>query len=141
MANKNQFVVEIDGIPSFGATKVDGLEAIKHSPSKLMRGNQPNAEYDRGNYEVGVVTVSNAEADVEVRRAVFEWHRNYVKGLDVAKRGARVMAMDAAGSTPITTYELHNCVPTDFKSQGFDATSNDPAFFDFAFQPEDSDIL
>lgn len=141
MATKNRFVVEIDGIPSFGATKVDGLESIKHQPAKLMRGTAPNPSHERGSYEVGAVTVSNAEADTEIRRAVFEWFRSFVKGVDTTKRGARVMAMDDSGTTPLSTYEFQNCTPTDFKSQGFDANSNDPAFFDFAFQPEDSDVF
>jgi phage tail-like protein len=139
--SKNRFVVEINSIPSFSATKVEGLEAIKHTPSKLMQGNRPNAQFDRGTYEVGAVTVTHALADLPTRLAVFNWHRSYVKGEDTSKRGARVMFMDSAGQTPLTTYELRNCVPTDFKSDGFDAASNDPAFFSFAFQPEDTDVF
>jgi phage tail-like protein len=106
-----------------------------------MQGNKPNAQYDRGNYEVGAVTVTHAEADVQTGIEVYNWHRSYVKGEDVTKRGARVIQMDAAGTTPIKTYELQNCVPTDFKSDGFDANSTDPAFFNFGFQPEDVEVL
>jgi phage tail-like protein len=141
MPTKNQFVIEIDGISQLTATKVDGLDSIKHTPSKLMVGNRPNPSHERGNYEVGVINVTHAEGNGVAAGEVHDWFRSFVKGEDTTKRGARVIVMDQDGVTPVSTYEFQNCVPTDFKSDGFDAGSSDPAFFNFAFQPEDSDRL
>ncbi len=138
MPTKNQFVIEIDGISQLTATKVDGMDSIKHTPSKLPLGNRPNPTYGRGNYEVGVINVTHAVGSGIAAGEVHEWFRSYVKGEDVTKRGARVIVMDETGVTPVETHEFQNCVPTDFKSEGFDAGSSDPAFFNFAFQPEDS---
>jgi phage tail-like protein len=137
MSSKNRFLVEIDGIAQISATKVDGLEAIKHTPSKLMVGNRGNAILGRGNHEFGEVTVNVAEAYQQTALEVFEWHRSYAKGENVEPRGARVIQMDDDGSTPIATYELQGCVPTSFKNDGLDAGSNDNSMFTFAFQPED----
>ena len=141
MPTKNQFIVEIDGIPSFSAMKVDGLDVLDHTASELPRGNQPNPELGPGNYKVGEVTVTNPEADVEIGLAVSLWHRNFAKRIDTTKRGARVMVMDDSGSSPIRTYDLHNCVPTKFKGDGMDAASSDPASFSFSFRPEDYDVF
>ena len=141
MPTKNQFVVEIEGIPSFRATKVDGLDVLDHTPSELPRGNQPNDELGPGKYKVGEVKVTVAEADVEIKLAVSAWHRNYVKRTDVTKRGARVIVMDDAGVTPLTTYELHRNTPTKFAGDGLDAGSSEPAYFSFAFRPEDYDVF
>src|SRR5260370_1024761 len=141
MPAKNMFLVEIDGIAQISATKVDGLDAIKHTPSKLDTGNRLNPQYDLGKYEIGIVTVMHAEANGVTAAEVHDWHRSYVKRENLTKRGARVIVLDPDGVTPVTTYEFQNCVPTDFKSDGLDAGSSEPAFFSFAFQPEDSDRL
>lgn len=138
MSTKNRFIVEIDGIAQISATKVDGLEFLKHTPSKLNVGNRANPIHGRGNYEVGEVTVTVAEEFQQTALEVREWHRSYVKGENVAKRGARVIQMSEDGSTPIATDELQNCVPTSFKGDGLDASSSDPAMFTFGFQPEDT---
>ena len=141
MPAKYQFLVEVDGIPQMGASKVDGLDTIKHTPSKLDQGNKPNTEHDRGKYEVGEVTVTHAAGKNEIEKAVHQWVHDYVKGVDVSKRGARVIQMSNDGATPVSTYELLNCVPTSFAHEGFDASSSDTSFFTFKFQPEDSDLL
>jgi len=138
MPNKNQFIVEIDGITRIEATKVDGLEAFKHTPSKLNTGNRNRAIYGPGNYEVGVVTVNHAEAFGQTAREVFEWHRNYHKRIDLGKRNARVIQLDDDGATPAAEYLLTECVPVDYKHDGLDATSSDPGFITFSFQPDDS---
>src|ERR1041385_1448179 len=126
MPNKNSFLVEIDGVTQISASKVDGLEAIKHAPSKLMRGNIPNAEHNRGTYEVGEITVTQAIDDGAVAAEIFEWLRSYVKGEDVTKRGARVIQLDETGATPVKSYECLKCVPTSYAHENFDASSNDP---------------
>jgi len=138
MSTKNRFVVEIEGIDQIRATKVDGLDVIKHTPAKLMIGNRPNPIHGRGNYEVGEVTVSHAEDLGQTAEQVFLWHQNYIKGFDLAKRNARVVEMGEDGVSVVAEYELQNCVPTSFKNDGMDATSSDHAFFTFGFQPEDS---
>ena len=138
MSSKNRFLVEIDGIAQISATKVDGLEMIKHTPSKLNVGNRPHAMHFRGNYEVGEVTVNVAEAFPETSAEVFEWQRSFVKGEDVTRRGARVIQMSEDGATPIATYELQECIPTSFKNDGFDAGSSDPSMLTFGLQPEDA---
>ncbi|HEY6232804.1 MAG TPA: phage tail protein [Pyrinomonadaceae bacterium] len=138
MSTKNRFVVEIDGISKIEATKVDGLDIIKHTPSKLMVGNRPNAILGRGNYEVGEVTVNHAEALGQTSREVWRWYQDYVKGVDVGKRNVRVVHLDEDGVTLLAEYLLTGCVPTSFKNDGMDAGSSDPSFFTFGIQPEDS---
>ena len=137
MPNKNSFLVEIDGITQLTASKVDGLEVIKHTPSKLPRGNRPNVEHSRGTYEVGEVTVTQAIDDGVVAAEVYEWLRSFVQGEDVAKRGARVIQLDESGASPVKSYECLNCVPTSYAHDNLDAGSNDPSYFMFKFQPED----
>jgi phage tail-like protein len=144
MSTKNRFVVEILGVAKCLATKVDGLESIKHTPAKLMVGNRPNAIVKRGNYEVGEVTVSHAEViegDAGAGAELFEKTRAYVKGEDVEPFDARVLLMSEDGATPVKSYELFGCVPTSFQNEGLDAGSNDFAMFSFKFQPEDSLVL
>ena len=138
MGNKNQFVIEVDGIGQLIATKVDGLDVIKHTPSKLMVGNQPNPIHSRGNYEVGEITVQHAEHLGQAAREVYRWHSDYVNGRDVTRRNARVVQMGEDGASVVAEYVFRNCVPTSFKNDGKDAGSSDPDFFTFGFQPESS---
>jgi phage tail-like protein len=139
MGNKNQFLVEIDGVASVNATKVDGLDVIKHTPSKLMIGNRGNPIHGLGNHEVGEVTVTHAEVMGQTGREVWRWHRDYIKRVDLVKRNVRVVQFEEDGATVAQEYELRGCVPTSFKSDGTDANSGDPQFFTFGFQPEDSE--
>jgi phage tail-like protein len=144
MSTKNRFVVEILGVAKCQATKVDGLESIKHTPAKLPVGNRPNVILGRGNYEVGEVTVNHAEiigGDSSTGSQLFELLRAYVKGENVQPFDARVMLMSQDGATPVKSYEFFGCVPTSFKGDGMDAGSNDFAMFTFGFQPEDAVIL
>lgn len=144
MSTKNRFVVEILGVAKCLATKVDGLESIKHTVAKLKVGNRPNDILARGTYEVGEVTVNHAEAignDIGAGAELFEMLRSYAKGERVEPFDARVMVMSEDGATPVKSYEFFGCVPTSFKNDGMDAGSNDHAMFTFAFQPEDALVV
>lgn len=144
MPSKNSFIVEILGITKCQASKVDGLESIKHTPSKLMIGTRRNPILGPGNYEVGEVSVSHAEivgVDGSAGAELFELLRAYAKGENVQPFDARVMVMSDDGATPLKSYEFFGCVPTSFQGDGMDASSNDPAMFSFKFQPEDAIIL
>ena len=135
---KSRFVVEIDGVSSIRASKVAGLEAIKHTPGKLNLGNEPNARLMRGNYEVGEVTVTHASSLNGSGDEFFQWIRNFVRGTAVERRGARVIQFDEDGTTIVDIWELRRCVPTSIKSEDKEAGSNDPDYFTFGLQPEDS---
>jgi len=137
MSTKNRFIVEIDGITQMRATKVDGLDLIKHTPSKLMVGNRSRPIHGRGNDEVGEVTVNHAEALGQTANEVFQWHRNYTRGIDLTKRNARVIQLDDDEVTQLAEYQLTECVPTSYKHDGMDANSSDPGFITFGFQPDD----
>jgi len=137
MSTKNRFVVEIDGVAACQATKVDGLDMLKHTPSKLMVGNRPNPIHNRGNYEVGEVTINHAESLGQTGAELYEWLLQFSKGESVERRNVRVMQMSEDGSTPIASYELVECVPTSFKNDGLDAASTDHGMFTFAVQPDD----
>jgi phage tail-like protein len=139
MSTKNRFLVEIDSIDQIRATKVDGLDFSKHTPSKLMVGNRPNPIHGRGNFEVGEVTVNHAEALGQTARQVFQWHKDYRNGVDLIKRNVRVIQLDDDGQSIIAEYQLTDCVPTSYKHDGMDAGSSDPGFITFGFQPDDSD--
>jgi hypothetical protein len=141
MSTKNRFLVEIMGVTACQATKVDGLEAMKHTPAKLMVGNRPNPILARGNYEVGEVTVNHAESLGLAGAELYEKLRAYAKGEAVQPFDARVMLMSEDGATPIKSYECLGCVPTSFKNDGMDAGSNDHAMFTFAFLPDDVIVL
>jgi phage tail-like protein len=144
MSTKNRFVVEILGVAKCLATKVDGLESIKHAPAKLKVGNRPNDILSRGTYEVGEVSVNHAEViqgDSGAGAQLFELLRSYAKGENVQTFDARVLLMSEDGATPVKSYEFFSCVPTSYQNDGMDAGSNDHAMFTFKFQPEDALVL
>jgi hypothetical protein len=115
---------------------------IKHTPNKTDVGNKPNSILGRGRFEVGEVTVSHAEGlegAATVGREVHAWIRDYAKGADTAKRGARVLEFDEDEVSILAEYELRNCVPGSFKVDDKDASSGDASYFSFTFTPEDSE--
>lgn len=137
-ATKNRFVVEIDGISSVRASKVSGLDLLKHTPNKTDVGNEPNSILGRGRYEVGEVTVSHAEGLNTAGREVYQWISDYVRGSNTQKRGGRVLEFDEDGTSILAEYELRRCVPGSYKADDKDASSGDASYFSFSFTPEDS---
>jgi|SRR6185503_9822347 len=141
MSTKNRFIMEIMSVAACQATKVDGLDTFDHTVAELMVGNRPNPILARGNYKTGEVTVTHAESLGQAGAELYEVLRSYAKGEKVQPFDARVMLMSEDGATPIKSYECLGCVPTKFKSEGFDAGSNDFAMFSFSFRPDDVIVL
>lgn len=137
-ATKNRFAVEIDGLASVRASKVSGLDLVKHTPSKTDVGNEPMTILGRGRSEVGEVTVSHAEGLNNTGLEVSQWLNDYRRGVNTQKRGARVLEFDEDGTSILAEYELQRCVPTGYKVDDKDASSSDTSYFSFTFMPEDT---
>lgn len=136
-SSKGRYLFEMDGITSIRASRVQGLDVIKHTPVKFYEGNKPNANLVRGNYEVGEITVQQAEALNQTGSEFFRWIQDFVRGVNTERRGARLVVLDEDGVTPVAEYELIDCVPTSLKVEDQEAGSNDANMFTFGLQPED----
>ena len=141
MSTKNRFIVEIMGVTQCQATDVTGLDTLEHTPAELMVGNRERAILSRGNSKTSEVSVKHAESLGQTSSELYEKLRAYSKGENVEPFDARVLLMSEDGATPIKSYECLGCVPTKFKSEGLDATSNDFAMFTFSFRPDDVIVL
>lgn len=108
---EGNFLVEIDGIDDFRATKLSG-GVEKQAPVQISYGNDRRKENVPGNVdpEDVTITIASGRNDNAIRQ-LFRWHDDYKDNIDVEPRSARYVVFDSTGSTPLETYELQDCVP------------------------------
>jgi phage tail-like protein len=140
ITSANRYRVEIDGIGTISATQADVPE-LKANLHQHQAGNQRAPEHNPSTYEVGEFSFQHATAKGNVDVQLVEWFRLvHVEGV-VIKRNVRVVVFDHTGRLALRTYELRDCLPTQFKPQQHAGKSTDTAEFSFSLQPEDFDIV
>lgn len=135
----SKFRVEIDGFPTIYATQADlpekRAELHRHQP-----GNQRSPEYGPSSVTVGEFTFRHATGHGNVDLLMMRWFDNFHSGLE-GKRNARCVIYDAAGRTPVRTWEMLNCCPTMVRPENHAGNSNDVSEFSFTLQPEDARLI
>jgi hypothetical protein len=132
--HENRYQLEMDGVTVLQASECK-IGAKEHTPFELYLGNQPNPELGRGNSKVNETTFKHATGLGEAANELSRWYDDYVDGVDVTKRGARLIVFDETGTTPIDTYEMQDCVPTKFELENHSASGTNASMFTFGLRP------
>lgn len=138
--SEGRYLVEIDGVTAVRATEVSGLK-LQHDAFELHEGNKPNPSVGRGNFKVPEITVKHAHALNETGTEVMQWLQDFIRGVDLTRRGMRMIVLDEDGISPVSTYELQDCVPCDYTVETHSGGGNNPSFFSFMIRPEDMQML
>lgn len=133
------YLLEMDGVTVCRASEVTGL-GVKHTPYKIAVGDRANPYLGRSNYEVNEITVKHASAFHNTRRETFQYFKNFLKGNDVGKRNFRVVQLAEDGRGVVDTWELIDCVPTEYTKGDNKGDSNDADTFSFKLLPTDIDV-
>lgn len=140
ITSSNRYRVEIDGFPVIYATNAD-IPEKRANLHTHQAGNQRNPEYGPSTYTVGEFTFRHATAKGNIDVLLDDWfNRVHRLGID-DKRNARVVIYDHSGRTPLRTWALRNCCPSNIKAGDHAGDSNDTSDFSFSLQPEDADLL
>ncbi len=133
--SEQRFGVELDGIPTFKATKITGGDE-KHEPVKTMVGNDPYAQLGRGKVEPGQVEITIPSGLYDnALRALQRWCDRYFDGLDTAPKSGRFITYNDSGRTPVETWELRDCVPVSLKPDDKSADGSNTATVTLTVQP------
>lgn len=113
--SENRYGIELDGIPAFKATKISG-GGETHTPVKTQVGNEVRPFIGRGNVEPEDVTITIPSGlyDTSIR-ALDQWIKRYVDGIDTAPKSGRYITYDDTGRTPVETFEIQDAVPVSLK--------------------------
>lgn len=134
--SENRFSVEIDGIPAFKATKVNG-GGEKHNAVKVQVGNDPYAKLGRGSVEPEEVTITIPSGLYDnAIRALQSWCDLYYDGQNTAPKNGRWITYDDTGRTPVETWEFRDCVPVSLKPDDKSADGSNSATVTLTVQPE-----
>jgi phage tail-like protein len=131
--NASRYILEIDGVTSLIASEVT-MPDMEHTVTELHVGNEANPRLLRGNFKIGELTFKHATAVNESGRELMAWIQDFVQGTDVTRRTVRFIVMDESGLTPVDEYELQDCVPTRFKPETHNASSNEASMFTFGLR-------
>jgi phage tail-like protein len=137
---EGRFIVEINGIRAIVATEATP-PGFKHTPVKYQPGNQHMPTYVRGNSEIEEFTFKHARAVGQVGQQLVGWLRAWASGTAVERLTARFITMDETGRTPVETWELVDCLPTQYKPETSSGTGTNVAAFTFGLQPSDARLI
>lgn len=132
---ENRYLVEIDGISQIRASEAT-MPSKEHTPVEFYEGNKPNPNLLLGNFKVEDMTFKQAHGLNETESQVSQWLDDFVDGVNVTRRGARMIVLSEDGATPIAEYELQRCVPRSFKPEPHTASGTNASMFTFALRPE-----
>jgi phage tail-like protein len=136
-AREGNYLVEIDGIPEFRATKITG-GGEKHTPATLKVGNDVYQQNLRGNVEPDdmAITIPSGVYDSALR-AIGKWAGNYFDGVAGAEpKNVRYIIYDESGRTPLETWEARNCVPIGYSPDDRSAEGTGAATATLTLKPE-----
>ena len=132
--HENRYLLEFDGVAAIAASEVT-MPSKEHTPAELYVGNQPNPILVRGNFKVDDMSFKHAHALNETGNEVFRWLDDFVDGVDLSRRGARLVVLDEDGVTPVDVYELEECVPRSFKPEAHSASGTGVSMFTVTIRP------
>lgn len=133
--SENRFAVEINGIPSFKATKISGGEET-HEAVETFVGNDAYALLGRGNVkpENLTITIPSGLYDTSLR-ALKDWVDGYFDGFNTTPRSGRYITYDDTGRTPVETMEFRDAVPVSLKPDDKSADGNGTATMTLTLKP------
>jgi phage tail-like protein len=134
--SEGRFLIEVNGISVCRATEVSGLDK-KHEPFKLYESNRPNPHIGRAHFEISELTIKHAHALNTSAFEFFQWLDDFVKGVNVERRGMRIIVLDEDGATPVDIYECINCVPISMGPETHTAGGSNASYYKFTIKPED----
>ncbi len=130
------FLVEFDGVSICEASEVSGVNK-KHEPVKIFTGNRRSPFYAAGKFELDVVMIKHAIGINGAGRELSGYYEDFTSGLITERRNFRIVQLDEDGISPVATFDLIRCVPTEFSLDGNKADGKDAAYFTIKLQPED----
>jgi hypothetical protein len=128
--HENRYLIEIDGIGQIRASEVT-MPGKEHTPVELYVGNQKNPLLLLGNFKVEALTIKHASALNETRSQYSQWLDDFLAGIDLQRRTARMVVTDEDGVTPV-----EECVPTSFKLETHSASGTGASMFTIGLRPE-----
>jgi phage tail-like protein len=134
--HENKYNIEIDGIADCRSSEVT-MPSKEHTPAEIYEGNKPSPSLVAGNFKVEDVTVKHAHGLNETEAQMSQWLDDFVSGVDMSRRSARMIVFAEDGREPIAEYEMRRCVPRSFKPEPHNASGTGASMFTFVFRPED----
>jgi hypothetical protein len=135
MSSENRYILEGEGISLIQASECKA-GAKTQTPVEIMVGNRPNAILMRGTFKVDELTFKHATSLGTAGAELAQWLDDYCDGVDVSKRGFRLVLMSEDGITPVESHELLNCVPTKYELENHSASGTGASMFTFGLRPE-----
>ena len=128
------YMFEMDGVAAAEASEVSGI-GLKHEVFKIGVGNQAYPYLGRSKYECNEVTVKHAHALNNAGKQMFQYFDDYINGVRTDKINIRLIQLGEDGFKTEATWQMEECVPTEFMQETNKGDSNDAAYVTFKFKP------
>ena len=138
--SEGRYLFEFDGITAIRSTEVNGLKKT-HEEFELPESNKGNPHLGRGHFKCEPIKVKHGHALNSTGEEFFQWMELFIKGDSVERRGGRLVVLDEDGISPVSIYELFDCVPISFEAETHTAGGKNASYFSFTIRPEDWELL